>query len=103
MSDVPDKDATPLATLVRAGDTQTEAQEIAEGIYLSADVSNSYLVSTGGGASPPNGRIFANRRAVSSSTPSERALMRGHTTGMSARPPPPVDAGQSSSRRTATT
>jgi glyoxylase-like metal-dependent hydrolase (beta-lactamase superfamily II) len=50
MSDAPDKDTTLLAQLVNAGDTQTEARGIARGIYLSADVSNSYLVTTDGGS-----------------------------------------------------
>jgi glyoxylase-like metal-dependent hydrolase (beta-lactamase superfamily II) len=48
--DLPDKDATPLGRLVNAGESQTEATEIADGIYLSADISNSYLITTDGGS-----------------------------------------------------
>ena len=44
------KDKTPpLANLVRAGDAQTEAEQITPFIFMSHDVSNAYLVTTDDG------------------------------------------------------
>jgi glyoxylase-like metal-dependent hydrolase (beta-lactamase superfamily II) len=43
------KDATPLAKLVNAGANQREAIAITDFIFMSQDVSNSYLVTTGDG------------------------------------------------------
>jgi glyoxylase-like metal-dependent hydrolase (beta-lactamase superfamily II) len=43
------KEAVPLANLVRAGDAQTEAVEIAPFIFMSRDISNAYLVTTADG------------------------------------------------------
>ena len=41
--------APPLAGLVRAGDSQTEAVEITDFIFMAKDISNAYLVTTGDG------------------------------------------------------
>jgi glyoxylase-like metal-dependent hydrolase (beta-lactamase superfamily II) len=48
MSDAKEK-APPLADLVRAGDTQTEAVAITPFVFMARDVSNAYLVTTGDG------------------------------------------------------
>lgn len=41
--------APPLATLVRAGDAQTEAVAITPFVFMARDISNAYLVTTGDG------------------------------------------------------
>lgn len=43
------KEAVPLASMVRAGDAQTEAVEITPFIFMSRDVSNAHLVTTSDG------------------------------------------------------
>lgn len=40
---------TPLAALITAGDSQTQAQKITDTIFMAKDVSNAYLVATGDG------------------------------------------------------
>jgi glyoxylase-like metal-dependent hydrolase (beta-lactamase superfamily II) len=49
MSDTATKEAPPLAALVRAGDTQTEAVAITDFVFMARDSSNSYLVTTDDG------------------------------------------------------
>jgi glyoxylase-like metal-dependent hydrolase (beta-lactamase superfamily II) len=49
MSDTAKSDAPPLATMVRAGDTQTEAVPITDFIFMVKDISNAYLVTTDDG------------------------------------------------------
>jgi alkyl sulfatase BDS1-like metallo-beta-lactamase superfamily hydrolase len=43
------KEAPPLATLVRSGDTQTDAVAITPFVFMSRDISNAYLVTTSDG------------------------------------------------------
>jgi len=43
------KEAPPLASLVRAGDGQTEAVAITDFVFMANDISNAYLVTTDGG------------------------------------------------------
>jgi glyoxylase-like metal-dependent hydrolase (beta-lactamase superfamily II) len=45
----PDKDVSPLASVVNAGESQTDAIPITDFIFMSQDVSNSYLVTTPAG------------------------------------------------------
>jgi glyoxylase-like metal-dependent hydrolase (beta-lactamase superfamily II) len=39
----------PLASLIQAGEGQTEAERIADGIFMAKDISNAYLVTTADG------------------------------------------------------
>jgi glyoxylase-like metal-dependent hydrolase (beta-lactamase superfamily II) len=43
------KDTPPLASLVRAGDAQTEAIEITPFVFMARDISNAYLITTSDG------------------------------------------------------
>jgi glyoxylase-like metal-dependent hydrolase (beta-lactamase superfamily II) len=49
MSAADDKGAPPLASLVLAGEKQTEAEPITDFIFMAHDVSNAYLVTTADG------------------------------------------------------
>lgn len=49
MSGAEDKQAPPLASLVLAGESQTEAEAITDFIFMAHDVSNAYLVTTSDG------------------------------------------------------
>jgi glyoxylase-like metal-dependent hydrolase (beta-lactamase superfamily II) len=63
-----------LAGLVRAGEAQTEAEEITPFIFMSRDISNSYLVTTSGGDVVINtGMPDGGERSV--------ALFKPHRTG----------------------
>ncbi|MBV2151155.1 MBL fold metallo-hydrolase [Sphingobium sp. AS12] len=44
-----DKPQTPLGALVMAGQGQTDAERIGDGIFMVKDISNAYLVTTGDG------------------------------------------------------
>jgi hypothetical protein len=43
------EDKPALASLVRQGDTQTEAVAITDFIYMARDISNAYLITTADG------------------------------------------------------
>jgi len=47
--EAPAKSATPLASLVLAGEAQADATAVTDFIYMSQDVSNAYLVTTSAG------------------------------------------------------
>jgi glyoxylase-like metal-dependent hydrolase (beta-lactamase superfamily II) len=64
----------PLASLVQAGDQQTEAVVIADGIFMAKDISNAYLVTTTDGDLLVNaGFTFSGER--------NKAVLAPHRTG----------------------
>ena len=69
-----DKDATPLAKLVSAGEAQTEATRITDTIWMVKDISNAYLVNTGDGDVMVNAGFIGNDAK-------NKALFDPHRTG----------------------
>jgi alkyl sulfatase BDS1-like metallo-beta-lactamase superfamily hydrolase len=57
-TEAPDRDVTPLASLVNAGVGQTEAVSVTDCIFMSRDVSNAYLVTT------PDGDVLINAGTI---------------------------------------
>jgi len=66
-TDRPEKDAAPLASLVNAGERQTEAIPLTDFVFMSQDVSNAYLVTT------PEGNVLVNAGTVAGG-PRHKAL-----------------------------
>ncbi len=64
----------PLASLVRAGDSQMEAVAITDFIYMAKDISNAYLVNTGDGDLMVNTGFMDNAART-------KALLDPHRTG----------------------
>jgi glyoxylase-like metal-dependent hydrolase (beta-lactamase superfamily II) len=71
----PAKDAAPpLASLVRAGEQQTEAEPITDFIFMAKDISNAYLVTTA------DGDVLVNT-GFPTSAERNKALFAPHRTG----------------------
>ncbi|MFC4314594.1 alkyl sulfatase dimerization domain-containing protein [Steroidobacter flavus] len=64
----------PLASMVLAGDQQTEAERIADFIFMAKDISNAYLVTTADGDVQINTGFMDNAERT-------RALLAPHRTG----------------------
>ncbi len=69
-----DDKQTPLASLVMAGDSQTDAEKITDSIYMVKDVSNAYLVTCGPGDVLINTGFIGNGEK-------NKALFAPHRTG----------------------
>ena len=69
-----DKDATPLAKMVSAGEAQTEATSVTDTIFMVKDISNAYLVNTG------DGDVMVNAGFIGNDT-KNKALFDPHRTG----------------------
>jgi alkyl sulfatase BDS1-like metallo-beta-lactamase superfamily hydrolase len=72
MSDT--REAPPLANLVNAGESQTEAVEITDFIFMARDVSNAYLVTT------DDGDVMVNT-GMPEGAKRSAALLKPHRTG----------------------
>jgi alkyl sulfatase BDS1-like metallo-beta-lactamase superfamily hydrolase len=68
-------DAPPLASLVMAGESQTEAVKITDFIFMAKDISNAYLVTTA------DGDVLVNTGFMGPSAERNKALFAPHRTG----------------------